>query len=122
MNLLHAFVGAVLALALSCSAWADAASEQREGLVVSAQDGDTLTILVGKQQVEVRLAEIDAPELRQAFGQRSKQSLADLCFQESAKVEQTARDRYGRSVGKVECAGKDAGAHQVRVITQWQPS
>ena len=49
----------------------------------------------------------------QAFGNRSKQSLADLCFQRPAKVELIARDRYGRSVGKVECAGMDAGAHQV---------
>lgn len=93
-----------LALALSFPATADT------GLVVSVHDGDTLTVLVGKQQVKVRLAEIDAPELRQPFGKRSKQSLADLCFQEQAKVEQIARDRYGRSVGKVECRTVDASA------------
>ena len=76
--------------------------EDCTGLVVSVHDGDTLTILVGKQQIKVRLAEIDAPELRQSFGNRSKQSLAELCFQQSAKMDVIARDRYGRSVGKVE--------------------
>lgn len=81
-------VRVALALAFSCPAWADTS-----GLVVSVHDGDTLTVLVEKQQVKVRLAEIDAPELGQAFGQSSRQSLAKLCFQESAKVEQIARDR-----------------------------
>ncbi len=70
-------------------------------------------MLVSKQQVKVQLAEIDAPELRQPFGNRSKQSLADLCFQERAKVELVAKDRYGRSVGKVECRTVNASARQV---------
>jgi len=107
-------VATFLALALSFPAWADTT-----GLVVSVHDGDTLTVLVEKQQIKVRLAEIDAPELRQPFGNRSKQSLADLCFQQSAKVEQIAKDRYGRSVGKVECRTVDAGAHQVALGMAW---
>lgn len=108
--------GATLAAVLSCSAWG---GNSAEGLVVSVHDGDTLTVLVGKPQVKVRLAEIDAPKLRQAFGNRSRQSLADLCFQESAKVEQIARDRYGRSVGKVKCRDTDAGAAQVALGMAW---
>ena len=48
-----------------------------EGVVVSVHDGDTLTVLVGKQQVKVRLAEIDAPELGQPYDQRSPQFLAE---------------------------------------------
>src|SRR5450830_1551866 len=108
-------MGGALALALSPSAQADTT----EGVVVSVHDGDTLTVLVGKQQVKVRLAEIDAPELRQPFGNRSKQSLAELCFQQTAHVEMIARDRYGRAVGKVECAGKDAGARQVALGMAW---
>lgn len=92
---------------------AQAAFAQTTGRVVNVHDGDTLTVLIEKQQIKVHLAEIDAPELGQAFGNRSKQSLADLCFHQDAKVQQIARDRYGRSVGRVECAGIDAGAHQV---------
>jgi len=84
-----------LAVTLSCSALAEVTAEQREGLVVFVHDGDTLTVLVGKQQVKVRLAEIYTPELRQTFGQRVRQSLAELCFQESAKVELVARERQG---------------------------
>lgn len=75
----RAIARAPIAVALSVPAWADTT-----GLFVSVHDGDTLTVLVGKQQVKVRLAEIDAPELRQPFSNRSKQSLANLCFQQSA--------------------------------------
>lgn len=45
---------------------------------VKVQDGDTLTVLVNKAQIRVRLDAIDAPELSQAFGKRSRQSLAEL--------------------------------------------
>lgn len=41
--------------------------------------------------IKVRWAEIDAPELRQPFGQRSKVSLSELCFQEIAKLELVAK-------------------------------
>lgn len=104
----------ILALALSLPVWADTT-----GVVVSVHDGDTLTVLVDKQEVKVRLAEIDAPELRQPFGNRSKQSLAELCFQVPAEIELVAKDRYGRSVGKVQCGEMDAAAHQVALGMAW---
>jgi endonuclease YncB( thermonuclease family) len=49
-----------------------------EGKVVGVSDGDILTVLVSGHQTKVRLAEIDAPEKGQPFGERSKQSLSDL--------------------------------------------
>lgn len=48
----RAIAGATLALALSCTA---SAGTPAEGLVVSVHDGDTLTVLVWKQQVKVRI-------------------------------------------------------------------
>ena len=55
------------------------------GLVVAIADGDTLTVLNEDfQQVKIRLAEIDAPEKRQAFGTRSRQSLSELCHEKRA--------------------------------------
>lgn len=44
------------------------------GRVVKVADGDTLTVLVKKRQVRVRLDGIDAPESGQAFSKRSQQS------------------------------------------------
>ena len=56
------------------AAWA----ETLVGKVVKVSDGDTLTLLVESKQVKVRLVEIDAPESKQAVGQRSRQSLGAI--------------------------------------------
>jgi micrococcal nuclease len=46
------------------------------GKVVKIADGDTLTLLVGKTQVKVRLDGIDTPERAQPFGRKTGQALA----------------------------------------------
>ena len=49
------------------------------GKVVGVHDGDTITVLrADKSQVSVRLNQIDAPELGQAFGQAAKKALAGM--------------------------------------------
>jgi len=92
-------------------------------LVVAIADGDTLTARCGEpgayEQVKVRLAEIDAPEKAQPFGDRSRQHLAALCFQQVATIRPTARDRYGRTVARVECQEQDANLEQVRAGMAW---
>lgn len=96
-----------------------AAAEQITGRVVAIQDGDTLTVLVNRKQIKVRLAEIDAPESRQPFGNRSKQSLAALCFNKEARLETQGKDRYGRTIATVYCTGVDANAVQVCQGMAW---
>ncbi|HEV6968097.1 thermonuclease family protein [Roseateles sp.] len=92
-------------------------------LIVGISDGDTLTARCGPadaaQTVKVRLAEIDAPEKAQPFGQRSRQALAALCFKRPATVSVQTKDRYGRAVARVECDGLDASAEQVRTGVAW---
>src|SRR5438105_1826482 len=90
------------------------------GTVVRISDGDTLVILTSaKRQYKVRLAGIDAPESKQAFGTRSKQSLADLAFQRSAVVHFYKKDRYGRIVGKVVVGNTDVCLEQIRRGFAW---
>lgn len=90
------------------------------GLVVAIADGDTLTVLNEDfQQVKVRLAEIDAPEKRQPFGTRARQSLGEICHEKRAEVRVVDVDRYKRVVGRVTCAGVDANAAQVRRGMAW---
>ena len=55
------------------------AAHELIGRIVSIADGDTVTLLdAGKRQHKIRLSGIDAPERRQAFGNRSRQHLAGL--------------------------------------------
>lgn len=89
------------------------------GQVVAVQDGDTLTVLAGSKQTRVRLDSIDAPEMRQAFGPRSKDSLAELCMSQRAFIREYGKDRNGRTIGRVTCAGRDANFEQVRRGMAW---
>jgi micrococcal nuclease len=75
------------------------------GKVVRIADGDTLTVLVDKQQVRVRLSSIDAPEKGQDSSQRSHRALADLVFGKVVKIVTHGKDRYGRVIGDVFVAG-----------------
>lgn len=89
------------------------------GKVIAITDGDTITVLRDKAQVKIRLVEIDAPEKGQAFGNRSKQSLSDLCFDKTAKLDDKGKDRYGRTLARVYCDGIDANTEQVRRGMAW---
>jgi endonuclease YncB( thermonuclease family) len=96
------------------------AAEILEGRVVGVHDGDTVTLLMaGNRQIKVRLAQIDAPESDQAFGQRSKQSLSDLVFNKTIRVEKETIDKYGRTVGTLLVDGIDANREQIKRGMAW---
>ena len=91
-----------------------------EGIVVGITDGDTITVLDNtRKQHKVRLAGIDAPEAHQDFGQRSRQYLASLVFQQKVAVEWSKHDRYGRIVGKVMLEGNDVNLKLVEAGLAW---
>lgn len=95
-------------------------AETITGQVVGVADGDTITVLdADKVQHKIRLAGIDAPEKKQAFGNRSKESLSDLVFDKTVNVETDKRDRYRREIGKVLVNGRDVNLVQVERGMAW---
>ena len=91
-----------------------------EGRVVGVQDGDSLTLLIsGNQTMRIRLAQIDAPESQQAFGQNSKQSLSDMAFKKKVQVKKETVDRFGRTVGTVFVGDLDVNREQVKRGMAW---
>ena len=94
-------------------------AEPISGRVVGIADGDTITVLVARQEIRVRLADIDAPESKQAFGSRSKQALSDLCFQKDARLETQGRYHNGLTLATVYCGGRNANAEQVWQGMAW---
>lgn len=110
------FLTAFLALGLSLPVLASTL----EGKVVGVSDGDTLTVLlVDKRQAKIRLAQIDAPEKKQDFGQAAKKSLSDMAFGKQVVVEYKDEDRYGRVVGKVLVDGLDVNLEQIKKGMAW---
>lgn len=90
------------------------------GRVVGVLDGDTITLLDSQnRQYRVRLAEIDAPEKTQAFGQQSKQSLSDLAFRKTATADCPSQDRYGRSICLITVDGVNVNLAQVQRGMAW---
>jgi len=100
-------------------AFAGAAHADFAGEVVAILDGDTIDVLVSRQPVRVRLAQIDAPGKRQAFGTRSRQVLADLVFRKHVRVAEEGHDRYGRVIGTIHVGGLNVNAQMVREGMAW---
>lgn len=109
----------ILALLLVFANFANAAPVEMYGSIVSVQDGDTLTALVDRKPTKVRLLDIDAPESKQAFGSRSKQSLSELCQGKAAVIITSSKDRYGRPLANVWCGGLHVNPEQVRRGMAW---
>jgi endonuclease YncB( thermonuclease family) len=107
----------LLCLVLLCQS---VQAETLSGTVTRVVDGDTLTVEdAQKRKHRIRLAEIDAPHRKQAFGAKSRESLSALCLKKPAKVEWQAKDKNDRYVGQVTCNGVDANAEQVRAGMAW---
>jgi ATP-dependent hsl protease ATP-binding subunit hslU len=81
--------------------------------VIKISDGDTITVLSGKEPTKVRLYGIDAPEKKQDYGQKSKQFLASLIAGQMVEVEPKGKDRYKRTLGIIYYKGQDINAQMV---------
>ncbi|EAN2613851.1 hypothetical protein HX37_16675 [Salmonella enterica] len=88
-------------LALSLFFTGSLAAEEIRGKVIRVLDGDTLEVLQNRQPVRIRLANIDAPEKKQPFGQWSANQLKGLVAALPVTVTYTQTDRYGRILGRV---------------------
>ncbi|HWI16017.1 MAG TPA: thermonuclease family protein [Burkholderiales bacterium] len=70
--------------------------------VVVVVDGDTVVVRDDRaRRHEIRIAGIDAPEIRQPYGVRSRSYLAELLYGRQVTVAWYKRDRYNRVLGRV---------------------
>jgi endonuclease YncB( thermonuclease family) len=91
------------------------------GTTSSVVDGDTIEVLTqAGQEKEIRLAGIDAPEKRQAFGTESTTHLGNLVLNKTVHLECTALDEYQRLVCKVFLPpGEDVDLDQIKAGMAW---
>lgn len=88
--------------------------------VVGVADGDTLTCLTTeKQQIKVRLNQIDAPEKKQAFGNAAKKKLSSLVYQKNVQLKTDGTDKYGRTIAEVLFSGQNINKQMVRSGYAW---
>ena len=89
-----------------------------EATVVAVYDGDTITVRT-TETIKIRLDGIDAPEMKQPHGQASKQALSALVFGKVITVKPKSKDRYGRTIARVEADGIEINLQMVATGNAW---
>lgn len=88
--------------------------------VIKIIDGDTVVVLKDdKTQIKLRLAEIDAPEKHQPWGNRSRKAISNLIFGHKVKVIVSGQDRYGRSIAHLKIHGMDVNQEMITTGNAW---
>jgi endonuclease YncB( thermonuclease family) len=96
------------------------AGEVLVGRVVQVTDGDTFLLRTATgAEIWVRVAEIDAPEGDQPFGDQSRRALAALIAGRMVQVAVKELDAYGRTVGRPFTADRDICAQMVADGAAW---
>ena len=114
--------GAVLLTCLWLAPAAAAPAEGRtvHGVVTKVTDGDSLWIAPPAQrEVEVRLRDIDAPEICQVWGEEARRALAEWVLGKTVVLRITGRDQHGRTLGYVEVDDVDVGPKMVEEGHAW---
>jgi len=114
--------GARAAVRIACNefAYRCATGSRLTGRVVGVGDGDSLTVrLADRRRVRVRLAGIDAPERKQAFGAAAHRSLIALAMGKSAHIRVVGVDEYGRILARVRCGDVDLSLAQAERGMAW---
>jgi endonuclease YncB( thermonuclease family) len=102
--------------------WVGHASAQTvfNGDVIRILDGDTVEVLDAEKKTHrVRMANIDAPERKQAFGEVSRQALATMAYRQKVEVLDQGGDPYGRRIGVLTVNGRNLNAAMVAQGMAW---
>lgn len=95
------------------------ANELIIGIVFRVSDGDTLIIKSeNNKKIKIRLAGIDAPELNQPFGNKSKELLLHF-LNKKVKLQVLSKDRYKRTVGIVYFKDQDINFYMLENGAAW---
>jgi endonuclease YncB( thermonuclease family) len=90
-----------------------------DGPVTWVTDGDSLYVRVRGRDMEVRLADVDAPERDQPYGWSSKLKLLDLVRNRHLVLAPRDVDRYGRVVARVWAGEMDVNRELVKQGAAW---
>ncbi len=89
------WIARVIVICFLVSVSIAASADTLTGKVVKITDGDTIYVLDAKyQQHKIRLAGIDAPERKQAYGLASHKHLASIVADQQVTIAYHKRDRY----------------------------
>lgn len=82
-------------------------------------DGDTIRARADGKEIKIRLVNIDAPEIGQPFGNKSKNFLDKLLYAKKITLLAEGKDRYGRVLGNVFSDKSNVNAMMVKFGFAW---
>lgn len=115
-------------LGMCVLAWAIAQpvmADTLRGVVIVVIDGDTLLFKPdhfgarSRAFLKVRLADIDAPEKDQPYGDAATRALAGLVLNQRVEINTVATDAYGRSIAHLQKGEQSINAEMVRLGWAW---
>lgn len=106
-------------LLLGCLLVVAVAVTARGEQVVRVKDGDSIVVSSGGRHVDVRLADIDAPEHRQPHGDAARAALRALVDDRDVRLALVGGDAYRRIVAHVFVDDIDVNAEMVRRGHAW---
>lgn len=100
--------------------YAPASKGRYTGKVDSVHDGDTIHVKDNNGYMhKVRLASIDAPEIKQTYGITSRDALKTRIESRSVAVNVVALDQYQREVGQIMLNNEDINLWMVQQGNAW---
>lgn len=117
-----------LRVCLLVAVWAialPALADTLRGVVVVVIDGDTVLFKpdhYGAQSrafLKIRLADIDAPEKDQAYGDMATRTLKALVLNQPVEINMVATDAYGRKVAHLQMGALQINTEMVRLGLAW---
>jgi endonuclease YncB( thermonuclease family) len=91
----------------------------QETVVTAVTDGDTIKVSSESKYTIIRLKGIDAPELNQPFGEKSKQVLISKIMGKKVTIEGTEIDRYGRLLSDIKIGNRSICRELVQEGYAW---
>jgi micrococcal nuclease len=102
-----------------------AAADTMHGVVIVVIDGDTVLFkpdrygAASRAFLKVRLADIDAPEKDQPFGEASARALSAWVLNQRVEIDTVATDVYGRTIARIRAGELRVNAEMVRQGFAW---
>jgi len=111
-------------------AWivAPAQAETMHGVVIVVIDGDTVLFRPdhyhpsGRAFMKIRLADIDAPEKGQPYGEAATHALATRVLHQQVELDTVATDVYGRTIARIRVGEREVGTDLVQGGFAWAAS
>jgi endonuclease YncB( thermonuclease family) len=117
-----------ISLCLLFIAWAaiaPAVADTLRGVVIVVIDGDTVLFkpdhygAASRAFLKIRLADIDAPEKNQAYGEAATRALVALVLNQRVELNTVATDIYGRKIAHIQMGAMQVNAELVRRGFAW---